>query len=394
MPFRYWLAGVCLLGLLAGCARPPAGVVFHASANPEKLSDWGVLRVEDGRLSLAPGVQPYALNTPLFSDYAHKLRTLWLPAGKQAQYDPHGVFAFPVGTVITKTFYYPRTAGGDATQVQFTGQAVAGAATGQLNLHELRLVETRVLVRRESGWIALPYVWNAAQTDAVLTRAGDAVALAGTRIDAGAGSGVDAGIGSGAKADKQQPFTYLVPDANQCASCHATDARQSALSPIGLAARHLNRQHDYLDGPENQLARFSRLGWLSGAPAPEAAPRAADWQDPTQPLAARARAYLDINCSHCHHAHGPADTSALRLDATAEPGPTMGLCKPPVAAGQGTGDHRFGIVPGHPEDSILVYRMRSEDPGAMMPELGRAVVHAEGVALVSAWISSLPGDCR
>lgn len=71
----------------------------------------------------------------------------------------------------------------------------------------------------------------------------------------------------------------------------------------------------------------------------------------------------------------------------------MGLCKPPVAAGQGTGDHRFGIVPGRPEDSILVYRMGSTDPGAMMPELGRAVRHAEGVALVAAWVRSLSGDC-
>jgi hypothetical protein len=70
------------------------------------------------------------------------------------------------------------------------------------------------------------------------------------------------------------------------------------------------------------------------------------------------------------------------------------MCKPPVAAGQGTGDRRFGIVPGHPEDSILIYRMESMDPGAMMPELGRAVVHAEGVGLIAEWVRSLPGDCR
>ena len=71
----------------------------------------------------------------------------------------------------------------------------------------------------------------------------------------------------------------------------------------------------------------------------------------------------------------------------------LGLCKPPVAAGQGTGDFTFDIVPGHPEKSILTYRMESTDPGAMMPELGRAVPHVEGIALVTKWIAAWPGQC-
>lgn len=365
-----WACALFATAGLSGCSRQSTGVVFHAAGNPARLSDWGVLEVHGGKLSLAADVQPYALNTPLFSDYAHKLRTLWLPPGKHADYRADVPFDLPVGTIITKTFYYPRKPGGGANDVAFTDQPVEGASTGRLILQDVRLVETRVLVKRESGWVALPYIWNADQTDAVLTRAGDEFELVGAR-----------------------QFTYLVPDANQCASCHATDARRATLSPIGLAARHLNRMHDYAAGSENQLAHLTRLGWLSGSPAPSAAPRAANWRDASQPLADRARAYLDINCGHCHHANGPADTSALRLDFTAQPGPAMGLCKPPVAAGQGTGDHRFGIVPGHPEDSILVYRMASTDPGAMMPELGRAAVHAEGVALVSAWVKSLAGDC-
>jgi hypothetical protein len=64
-----------------------------------------------------------------------------------------------------------------------------------------------------------------------------------------------------------------------------------------------------------------------------------------------------------------------------------------VAAGQGTGDHTFDIVPGRPDDSILVYRMSSLDPGAMMPEVGRATVHEEGVALVRDWITAWLGSC-
>ena len=67
--------------VLAGCAPAPPAVAFHAAGHPERLADWRVLAVRAGRLVLAPGVETYELNTPLFSDHAHKLRTLWLPPG-------------------------------------------------------------------------------------------------------------------------------------------------------------------------------------------------------------------------------------------------------------------------------------------------------------------------
>ena len=71
----------------------------------------------------------------------------------------------------------------------------------------------------------------------------------------------------------------------------------------------------------------------------------------------------------------------------------MGFCKPPIAAGQGTGGRTYSIVPGDPDDSIIVFRMSTSDPGARMPELGRSLVHSEGVALVSDWIRTLGGEC-
>src|SRR5258707_10137256 len=67
-----------------------------------------VLYLDRGNLALNDGVVPYDLNTPLFSDYAHKLRTIWMPRGRSAKYSADGGFEFPVGTIITKTFYYPR----------------------------------------------------------------------------------------------------------------------------------------------------------------------------------------------------------------------------------------------------------------------------------------------
>jgi uncharacterized repeat protein (TIGR03806 family) len=369
-------AGACLLAL-AGCARAPQPVQFHAQGNPAHLSDWNVVLARDHRLELNSGVVAYELNTPLFSDYAHKLRTVWLPPGTSARYEAKQAFQFPVGTVISKTFYYPVEAGGRGTDVVLRSDSGPAEFAGQgLDLDRVRLVETRLLVRRKEGWVALPYVWNAAQTDAELARAGDEIPLELQGADG-----------------KRTEFTYVVPNSNQCAGCHAPDNKANRIEPIGLMARHLNREHRYGQGVENQLLHLARIGYLSGAPAPAQAPRNADWRDEKLPLERRARAYLDINCGHCHNDRGPANTSGLWLSADVAQNLRLGVCKPPVAAGQGTGDHIFDIVPGKPADSILSYRLGSTDPGAMMPELGRATQHAEGLALINAWIAAMPGDC-
>ena len=123
------------------------------------------------------------------------------------------------------------------------------------------------------------------------------------------------------------------------------------------------------------------------------APHNADWKDVALPINDRARAYLDINCSHCHNRDGAADTSGLYLTQDIALGEASGRCKLPIAAGGGTGNLPFDIVPGHPDDSVLVYRLGSTDPGAMMPELGRSLRHDEGVALVREWIQNMDGSC-
>jgi hypothetical protein len=106
-------------------------------------------------------------------------------------------------------------------------------------------------------------------------------------------------------------------------------------------------------------------------------------------LDARARIWLDINCAHCHRPEGPASTSGLNLSIHENNPSAWGVQKSPVAAGRGSGGHQFDIVPGHPENSILVYRMESTDPGEMMPEVGRKVVSQEGLALVKEWIKQM-----
>ncbi|TXH75932.1 MAG: hypothetical protein E6Q88_03185 [Lysobacteraceae bacterium] len=357
---------------LAACAPTPRGVVFHAEGRPSTLGAWNVLQLTDGRLRPNAQVEPYALNTALFTDYAHKYRTIWMPPGTRAKFDAQRSFDFPVGTIITKTFYYPKAQGGDNATVALQSESVDETRDG-IDLSRMRLIETRVLVRRKEGWIAMPYVWNAQQTEAELARAGTVIALALRRE-----SGVS------------ERFSYLVPDENQCASCHADDMRTRDLRPIGPKARHLDRDDPWHPG-ERQLVRMHRMGRLDRLPDAAAVPNAR-FDDASASIDARARAYLDINCGHCHSAEGPADTSGLWLDAGVVDAVKLGLCKPPVAAGQGTGDRFFDIVPGRPQESILVYRMDSLDPGAMMPEIGRSLIHREGVDLIEDWIVGWRGQ--
>lgn len=375
-------AGIALL--CAACSAQPQAPApepsYIADGRPAALEAWGQVARRGDALVLGEGVTAYGLNTALFSDYALKLRTVWMPDGAgPAAYHETDTFGFPVGTVITKTFFYPLAEGG-FDQVSARGRLEDHFDGTQLDLTGVRLIETRVLVRRDAGWEALPYVWDDAQRSAALARTGAFVDL--TLISA---------------ARPAQSFTYAVPDVNQCAACHVTDARDGAVRPIGPRARHLNGPFVFADGPENQLARWVQAGLLTGAPEPDVAPRAAVWDGDVTlsgaALDAASRAWLDINCAHCHSRTGPARTSGLYLEPWEPDGPHLGRCKPPIAAGTGTGGRPFSIVPGAPEQSIFTHRLETERLSDMMPELGRSVTHHEGAALIAAWIGAMSGGC-
>lgn len=372
--------------LLSSCTDNSGPQLFPADAAPAELSRWQLMQVSttDNSLVLDPAVLAYDLATPLFSDYALKLRTVWLPDGTSASYTTSGSVDFPVGTIISKTFYYPRASAApdDITAVQWTEDALPGFDGQTLDLNQVRLIETRLLVHQKSGWQALPYVWNDEQTDARLQITGDIKRLGLHR---------DGSV---------ENFAYVVPNRNECASCHQLDQNNAGLSPVGPSARNLNRQISfYPDGPANQLDVWQVRQWLAGLPAPEQRPMAALWA-PDQPLTPehkleqRARDYLAVNCAHCHQRGGSGDTSGLFLDAEETDATRLGVCKPPVAAGRGTGGHRFSIEPGKPDQSILSYRIFSNEVGVLMPEVGRSLVHKEGLELVNAWIRQMPGDCR
>ncbi len=317
------------------------GLVAAESNDRENLSDYGFFKGLLKDQIPADGVMPYGLNSPLFSDYASKLRFVRLPPGQSVAYNPDSVLQFPVGTAIVKTFYYPIDE--------------RNPKKGR------RLMETRVLLHEAKGWVALPYIWNKEQTEAVLEVAGGSDEVAWTD-------------GSG----KKQSFVYQVPNMNQCKGCHE---RSGEMTPIGPSIRQLNDGH--------QLQKWETAGVLQGLPK-DHIPALVNYSDAAASLDDRVKAYLDINCAHCHNATGPARSSGLYLDWNSKDRTAYGFLKPPVAAGRGSGNLSYDIVPGKPDQSILPYRMASRDPGVMMPELGRQLTHHEGVELVRNWISSLP----
>lgn len=341
-----------------GCNTPMGKVALDVAAEPFKnLSEYNFFTGTIKELKANERVIPYDLITPLFTDYAHKQRFVYVPEGKSVEYDTSKVLQFPVGTCLIKNFYYPE----DFRKPE--GQR--------------RIMETRLLVHREKGWDNLDYIWNDEQTDATLENAGDIKEVKWTHYD-----------GSAMHAD------YIIPNKNQCKSCHWRN--DASFSPIGPKVRNLNRDYAYADGTENQLVRWSKLGILKNAPAPEAAPKIADWVDSAHyDVNQRSRAYLEMNCGHCHSPSGPAYTSGLYLNLENMNTENLGFCKTPVAAGKATGNFMYDIVPGHPELSILTYRMNSTDPGIKMPEIGRALVHKEGVELITRWIKEMKeSDCK
>jgi len=254
-----------------------------------------------------------------------------------------------VGATLIKTFAYP--------------------ADFRRPREKVRMLETRLLIHRRAGWTALAYVWNPDQTEARLKRAGTRLDVSFTDLEG-----------------RLRQVDYHVPNANQCKECHALSGR---IAPIGVKARNLNGVFAYPEGSENQLVHWTRLGLLQGAPAPQEAPRTAVWDDASEPLEARARAYLDGNCGHCHNPRGMASNSGLFLNLEEVRPAAIGVGKRPVAAGKGAGDLEMDLVPGHPDASIVAFRMASTDPGVMMPELGRSLVHEEGLVLVREYIARM-----
>ena len=324
-------------------------------ADCPNLSDYRLFEDPQNPLSDANGGIIYDLNTALFTDYANKYRFVFVPGGAQAAYRETLAFDFPVGTIIAKTFTIQDDLRTDPAEA------------------EQDIIETRLMIHRKEGWVALPYVWNPQKDDAVLTKAGAVQPV----------SWID-------MAGQPKTTDYVVPNTNQCANCHG----EEEMLPVGPTARSLNRNYVYDSGTANQLDYWTAQGILSGAPADtDSIVTIPLWGDTGASLDDRARGYLDVNCAHCHAPDLAAGYSGLWLEYSRPFGYDVGECKTPVAAGGG-GELSYDIVPGSAEESIMSFRMDSNEPAVAMPEIGRSIIHTEGVALISEWINAMaPVNC-
>jgi uncharacterized repeat protein (TIGR03806 family) len=348
---------VCLIAFLSllvfnQCKFSDGKVTLDINAKPfEKLSDYHFFNGKISDLIPNEKVLPYDLITALFTDYAHKSRFVWMPEGTSAKYTKDEVFDFPAGTVLIKNFFYEN----DETNI----------SKGK------KIMETRLLVKRKDKWDALDYVWNDEQTEAELNIVGDS-----KKID------FINKMGNPIHVD------YSVPNKNQCKNCHNLNNVQM---PIGPKVRYLNKDFKYPEGNKNQLDKWTEVGYLTGYKKEEnLTNKIADaFNEKSGTLEERAKSYIEVNCAHCHRREGSANTTGLFLLLSEKDPESWGRMKSPVAAGRASGNCLYDVVPGKPDESILVYRMTENDPEIRMPELGRSVQHKEAVALIRQWISEM-----
>lgn len=327
-------------------------------ANAEKLSEYKLFQSQCN-----PTANPnnrgleYDLSIPLFSDYTSKYRFIFIPENEKVTYVENDIFEFPVGSVISKTFSMPST-----TLVR--GYSVEN------------IIETRLLIKKDTGWVARVYLWDQDKLDATKTREGASISTV---------------LGHG---DEIINFDYGVPTQSACTECHKFKVNDSEtiFTPIGPKARYLNTMYEYPDGVSNQIERWVSEGLLDGSSVPDAIDREQaktfnDYIDvdsiPPSEVEDFALGWLDINCAHCHRDEGTASNTAFKSSTE---GAFQGYCEVPVS-GAGTG--ALVVLPGNAESSLIYQRLNTTEDGFSMPPIGRSVIHKEGTALISRWINSL-----
>ena len=310
---------------------------------PDKLSDFRFFKDASAQVP-HDKVIPYELISTLFSDYSYKQRWVYVPNQKKAEYQENWVFNFPTGSALIKTFYYP-----------------IDERNPELGKN---LLETRLLLKKDQGWEAVSYAWNKEQNEAFKKIAGKTINVSWTDF-----------------MGEERDVRYRVPNVNQCKECHDADDK---ISPIGPKARNINKDFAFKEGTFNQLTYWMNRQIIDEYPLDLVSP--VDWTDESKDINDRVRSYLDVNCGHCHSPTGNANSTGLYLHLNETRNINLGVFKKPVATGRGSGGLKYSIVPGKPEESILLHRMISMDPGVMMPESGRALTHIEAVEMVRDWI--------
>ncbi len=352
---------------------------------PRKLSETGLF--EPGGHVPKPGLVPYSVNAPLWSDGARKSRFVAIPhdagpdGGKpRIGFSEKKAWTFPDRTVLVKSFAL-----------------------------DDRWIETRLMLKQQGEWVGYSYEWNDDGTDATLVgKAGRDRTFRFRTEDGGT---------------REQIWRY--PSRTECMVCHS----RAANYVLGLSTWQLNRDHDYGGFVENQLVVFEQLGllgthdWSRDAVervkksltddttadeaarltrtrdqrrsprstllprSPVAYDRLVDPYDPAGPLEARVRSYLHANCAQCHVEAGGGN-AAMELGFKTKLKDARILDVKPLHDHYGIERARL-VAPGRPDRSVLLERVATDGRGRM-PPLATSVVDERAVELLKQWIASLP----
>lgn len=311
-----------------------------------KLSDYNFFTGDLKSLTPHEDLLLYKPNSELFTDYAKKTRYIWIPQNSKANFvSENSPLNLPVGSVLIKLFYY------DESQI----------SSGK------KIIETRLMIRKNEGWIFATYKWNEQQTEAYIDMNASTVPLIITHNS------------------ETIALDYAIPSEFQCFTCHSIDEE---IIPIGIKPIHLNNVLNYPDGNFNQLNRWIQKGKLENN-LPSNISSVVDYSDTSKTLEERTRAYFDIQCAHCHQTGGNAMYASLQLSyhLTAIP-QNVGICNTPSIPIPEISQGRI-VSPQNPEGSTLHYMMNTNNSFFKMPRIGRTIVHKEGVQLVEDWINSL-----
>ena len=327
-----------------------------------KLSDYKFFEGELKNLNPSLNVLPYEPASNLFADYAHKKRFVWMPNNTKAAFNGDmNVLELPVGAALIKNFYYENVLPNNTT----------------------RIVETRIMIRKSTGWIFANYVWNDEQTEAFFDLDGSFTPV----------SWIENG--------ETKTANYRIPNEVQCITCHKTQNLVDGVLvttniPIGIKPQNLNFNYNYPNGSKNQLTKWIEKGYLEGNfSLPSTENTVISYEDVSQPLEKRVRAYFDINCAHCHSDGAHCDYRPMRFayQETNNNNTNMGVCVdtqdmqdfPPALSKI--------VTPGNINRSMLYYRLNTTDETYRMPLHGRTIIHTEGIELIEDWINSLTTPC-
>jgi uncharacterized repeat protein (TIGR03806 family) len=342
-----FLASVAGSGPLYTLSRVTSGVPDP----PARLSQVGAF-ASLATLSPASAFVPYGLNEPFWSDGAQKRRWIALPndgvrntPAEQIGYAPAADWIFPKGTVLMKHFDLP---------------------VDEADPSRTTRLETRFMVRGDDArWYGVTYRWRTDQSDADLLTTGAAQSYA---------------IGLAGGGTRTQIWQF--PSRSQCLSCH----NAGTSGALGVRTHQLNGSFTYpsTGRTDNQLATWRHLGMLAPPPGPPATlARAAAHDDPTASLQARARSWLDANCSSCHR---PGTGNRAFFDSRlTTPLASQGLVYGGVIDDLGI-PSAYLVAPGSAARSIVWHRAAAAGTSFAMPPLAKSLVDEPGAEVLSAWI--------